>query len=99
MGSLDGNKSSRRVIVSMGDKIRGIAVDPRRGVMFWTDWGKWPLVARANMDGSDVRVLINDTDVAKWPNGLTIDLYGEYVFWCDGWYEKIVVMDYEGKKM
>ncbi|XP_065839553.1 low-density lipoprotein receptor-like [Oscarella lobularis] len=99
MGSLDGDERSRRVIVSMGDKIRGIAVDPRRGVMFWTDWGKWPLVARANMDGSGVRVLINDTDVVKWPNGLTIDLYGEYVFWCDGWYEKIVVMDYEGKKM
>ncbi|XP_065832092.1 low-density lipoprotein receptor-like isoform X2 [Oscarella lobularis] len=100
MGSLDGDVSSRRVIVSMPkSKPRGIAVDPRRGVMFWTDWGEWSLVVRANMDGSDVRVLINDTDVAKWPNGLTIDLYGEYVIWCDGWYEKIVVMDYEGKKM
>eukprot|EP00118_Oscarella_pearsei_P023723 m.287153 g.287153 ORF g.287153 m.287153 type:complete len:569 (+) comp40702_c0_seq3:1382-3088(+) len=98
MGSLDGK--FRKVLVSeAGSLPRGIAVDPTVGVMFWTDWGKFPHISRANMDGSDVRVLVNDSDVAYWPNGIVVDVIGKYVFWCDGYTEKIVAMDYNGKNM
>jgi hypothetical protein len=43
--------------------------------MFWTDHGyNPPYVARANMDGTDVKQIINNGLV--WPNGLAIDTKG-----------------------
>lgn len=39
--------------------------------LFWTDWGHIAKIERANMDGSERKVLIN-TDLG-WPNGLTLD--------------------------
>lgn len=39
--------------------------------LFWTDWGHIAKIERANLDGSDRKVLIN-TDLG-WPNGLTLD--------------------------
>lgn len=39
--------------------------------LFWTDWGHIAKIERANLDGSERRILIN-TDLG-WPNGLTLD--------------------------
>lgn len=39
--------------------------------LFWTDWGHIAKIERANLDGSDRKILIN-TDLG-WPNGLTLD--------------------------
>lgn len=39
--------------------------------LFWTDWGHIAKIERANLDGSERKVLIN-TDLG-WPNGLTLD--------------------------
>lgn len=39
--------------------------------LFWTDWGHIAKIERANLDGSERKILIN-TDLG-WPNGLTLD--------------------------
>lgn len=39
--------------------------------LFWTDWGHIAKIERANLDGSERKVLIN-ADLG-WPNGLTLD--------------------------
>lgn len=39
--------------------------------LFWTDWGHVAKIERANLDGSERKILIN-TDLG-WPNGLTLD--------------------------
>ena len=45
--------------------------------MFWTDYGAYPGVFRANMDGSDDEQIIYDDIVS--PYGLAIDYVGKYI--------------------
>ena len=40
--------------------------------MFWTDWGQYPRIESAGMDGSDRKTIVSKK--LYWPNGLTIDL-------------------------
>lgn len=49
--------------------------------MYWTDWGETPRIERAGMDSS-VRKIIVDSDI-YWPNGLTIDLEEQKLYWAD----------------
>ncbi|KAL0629600.1 hypothetical protein AAY473_002925 [Plecturocebus cupreus] len=49
--------------------------------MYWTDWGEMPRIERAGMDGS-TRNIIVDSDI-YWPNGLTIDLEEQKLYWAD----------------
>ncbi|CAI9624722.1 unnamed protein product [Staurois parvus] len=39
--------------------------------MFWTDWGRYPRIESASMDGTLRKVIISEK--IYWPNGLTID--------------------------
>ena len=49
--------------------------------MLWTDWGRSSTVERADMDGSNRRVLARDG--LGWPNGITVDTRTERVIWVD----------------
>lgn len=49
--------------------------------MYWTDWGETPRIERAGMDGSTRKVIV-DSDI-YWPNGLTIDLEEQKLYWAD----------------
>ncbi|XP_055844737.1 putative vitellogenin receptor isoform X2 [Episyrphus balteatus] len=60
---------------------RGIALWPQKGLMYWTDWGMRPMIARASMDGADPVALIK-SDI-HWPNGITLDIPNERFYWVD----------------
>ncbi|XP_059618932.1 putative vitellogenin receptor isoform X2 [Phlebotomus argentipes] len=62
-------------------KPRGIALHPRLGVMYWTDWGAKPQIGVAAMDGAGARPFV-DKDI-HWPNGLTIDWPNGRIYWVD----------------
>ena len=62
--------------------------------MFWTDWGKYPRIERANLDGTN-RVTIVTNDL-RYPNGLAVDVDQERIFWCDG-AGRIESTDFNGK--
>jgi low density lipoprotein receptor-related protein 5/6 len=49
--------------------------------MYWTDWGEAPRIERAGMDGSTRKIIV-DSDI-YWPNGLTIDLEEQKLYWAD----------------
>ena len=49
--------------------------------LFWSDWGKSPKIERAELDGSNRVVVVQDDLV--WPNGLTVDTYTNRVIWAD----------------
>ncbi|XP_066506010.1 low-density lipoprotein receptor-related protein 5 isoform X2 [Hoplias malabaricus] len=49
--------------------------------MYWTDWGEEPRIERAGMDGSSRRVIVEEE--IYWPNGLTIDLQEQKLYWAD----------------
>ena len=65
-----GVNPTRRVLVWEDlDMPRAIAVAPNDGLMFWTDWGEFPKIERASMDGDpDSRTILVDREIA-WPNG------------------------------
>ena len=64
--------------------------------MYWTDWGEFPRIERANLDGSD-RIRIVDTHLG-WPNGLVCDLDDQKIFWADAKTDKIEVANMDGSE-
>ncbi|XP_050441242.1 sortilin-related receptor-like isoform X2 [Adelges cooleyi] len=77
-------------------KPRGIAVHPRAGYLFWTDWAVGEAkVARSNLDGSDVKTLVSHESV-EWPNGLTVDYVAERIYWVDARHDYIASSDLHG---
>ena len=49
--------------------------------MFWSDWGAVPKIERSGMDGSYRQVILKDS--VRWPNGLTVDLVLDKLYWVD----------------
>uniref|UniRef100_A0A158P9R2 EGF-like domain-containing protein n=1 Tax=Angiostrongylus cantonensis TaxID=6313 RepID=A0A158P9R2_ANGCA len=89
------NPSARAVLVHENiSQPRGIAVDPRKGLMFWTDWGQNPHIERANMDGTDRRVIVNTK--IYWPNTIALDLTTERVYFADSKLDYIDFVNYDG---
>lgn len=77
-------------------KPRGIAVHPREGLMFWTDWDvENPSVSRASANGSNVQQLFGKPDVI-WPNGLAIDYIAERIYWVDARQDYVASADLDG---
>nr|QQK84939.1 vitellogenin receptor [Chrysoperla nipponensis] len=62
-------------------KPRGIVLHIVERNMYWTDWGETPEIARASMDGeNDISFVSNNI---LWPNGLTIDVPNNRLYWID----------------
>lgn len=91
--TVDGNMGM--VLIQDELKIpRSIAVNPLAGFMYWTDWGDEPKIERAGMDGTHRQAIV--TQDVKWPNGLTLDLVKERVYWADAKLNMISSCNYDG---
>lgn len=90
----------RRTLVA-GDMTspRAIAVDPREGLMFWTDWDKSnPRIERCSMAGEQRQLIVRvDLLSGAWPNGLTLDYTMKRIYWTDARSDSIHTTDYEGQ--
>lgn len=76
---------------------RGLVIDPRAKsrYIFWSDWGKFPRIERANLDGRNRSAII--TTKIYWPNGLAIDLIRERIYFTDAHLDYIESCDYYGR--
>ncbi|XP_078614728.1 uncharacterized protein LOC144883882 [Branchiostoma floridae x Branchiostoma japonicum] len=90
---LDG--SFRKVIVSGLDQPLGVAVHPSEGLLFWTETGTTPRVARATLAGTDTRTLVSGFNVNQ-PKGLAIDFLEDRVYWLDGFHGTVQSCDVDG---
>lgn len=63
------------------DEPRSLSLHPQKGWMFWSDWGKQAKIEKCGMDGSRRQVLVQDNIL--WPNGITVDLVSETLYWVD----------------
>lgn len=78
-------------------KPRGIAVHPKAGYLFWTDWDRNnPSVSRSNLDGTEVERLFGKP-IVQWPNGITIDYMSERIYWVDAMEDYISSSDLNGR--
>ena len=89
------------------DSPRAIVLFPKKGLMFWTDWGSKPKIECAYLNGHGRMTLVNNTimkevykkaESIKWPNGLAIDYENELIYWVDAGIDYLVQMDLFGSK-
>ncbi|XP_041973077.1 low-density lipoprotein receptor-related protein 6 [Aricia agestis] len=91
------DKKCRRVLFwTEVDLARAIAVVPKDGLMFWTDWGEVPKIERAGMnaDPATRKVIVNKN--IMWPNGITVDYKNNLIYWVDAKLHFVDVMDFNG---
>jgi hypothetical protein len=68
-----------------------VALDPIRGMMFFTDEQR---VESAAMDGSDRRIIV--TGHLNMLTGLSVDIPSRRVYFCDGKVDRIESVAYDG---
>ncbi|CAF4853997.1 unnamed protein product [Pieris macdunnoughi] len=103
-------ETNRIEVISINDKHRkvlfwsevdlaiAIAVVPKSGLMFWTDWGEVPKIERAGMNGDPAtRKVIVKEDIF-WPNGITVDYNNNLIYWVDSKLLFVDVIDFDGNK-
>lgn len=107
MSRLDG--SNRLILINTEiNSPRCIVVFPKKGYIFWTDWGsKDPKIERAFMNGDNRTVLVNKEKMKSvnnseysiaWPNGITIDYDAELLYWVDAKTDILVRMTLDGSE-
>ena len=60
--------------------------------MYWTDWGWYKGIERADMDGTNRRVITRYGLLS--PNGLTLDVSRNWLYWIDTSYGKLEVYEF-----
>ncbi|XP_068879549.1 low-density lipoprotein receptor-related protein 8 isoform X2 [Aphelocoma coerulescens] len=73
---------------------RAIAVDPTQRFMYWSDWGDKAKIEKAGLNGVGRQVLV--TDNIEWPNGITLDLLNQRLYWVDSKLHSLSCIDFNG---
>jgi low-density lipoprotein receptor-related protein 1 (alpha-2-macroglobulin receptor) len=93
--SQDNGKYRKVLIKNNIDAPRGLALNPYLRAMYWTDWGIFPHIGRAGMDGSNPEIIVNGS--LGWPNALTISFETNELFFGDAKEDFISVCDFDGR--
>ncbi|KAJ6665385.1 hypothetical protein lerEdw1_003225 [Lerista edwardsae] len=99
VAKLDGTLRTTLIAGAM-EHPRAIALDPRYGILFWTDWdANFPRIESASMSGAGRRIIYKDMDSGAWPNGLTVDHFEKRIVWTDARSDAIYSALYDGSSM
>ena len=64
--------------------------------MYWSDWGDAPAIEKMSMDGlPGTRKQLITTDIV-WPNGLSLDLPQNKIYWIDAKLKRMEACDLTG---
>lgn len=77
--SLDGTASRT---IAVGEYPTGVAIDAVAGQLYWAD-NETDSITRANLDGSDAKVIYTSSDTFANPNGIAIDHAANRIFWTE----------------
>ncbi|KAJ0058038.1 hypothetical protein NL108_007263, partial [Boleophthalmus pectinirostris] len=75
-------------------KPRAIVVDPHSNFLYWTDWGNPAKIEKGGLNGVDRTALV--TDNIEWPNGITLDLLNQRLYWVDSKLHTLSSIDVQG---
>nr|XP_039272637.1 low-density lipoprotein receptor-related protein 2-like [Styela clava] len=87
-------------LIKKGDKHynpRGLAVDPKNGLVYITDFGKNPKIERCSMSVKDECETLIDDDVA-WPSGIALDIQRNQMCWTDRKIPMLSCSNTDGKR-
>ncbi|EMP33580.1 Low-density lipoprotein receptor-related protein 8 [Chelonia mydas] len=93
VATADGSKRTTLFSTDLSEP-RAIAVDPTRGYMYWSDWGDKAKLEKSGLNGMDRQVLV--TDNIEWPNGITLDLLNQRLYWVDSKLHLLSSIDFSG---
>ncbi|XP_052860473.1 low-density lipoprotein receptor-related protein 4-like [Anopheles cruzii] len=92
---LDGS-CRKAILTDRLDDPRSLILYPKRGFLFWADWGATPKIERAYMDGSGRRSVV-DFELG-FPTGLAIDFDTKRLYWADALQDRIEMCDFDGRR-
>ncbi|CAB3367800.1 Hypothetical predicted protein [Cloeon dipterum] len=75
------NVTYRRTLLKDLKRPRAIVVHPNKGYIFFSEWDRPANISRAYADGTNRQIFKNLT--LGWPNGLSVDLMADRLYWCD----------------
>ncbi|XP_064646344.1 low-density lipoprotein receptor-related protein 1-like isoform X2 [Lineus longissimus] len=94
------NGSMRTTLVAGNmESPRAIVLDPRWGLLFWSDWhSARPRIERVSMSGEGRKTIVDIRPLhgAGWPNGMTLDYENVRLYWIDARSDSIHTVNYEG---
>nr|XP_045618524.1 low-density lipoprotein receptor-related protein 1B-like isoform X1 [Procambarus clarkii] len=94
------NGSYRRTLIaSRMESPRAISLDPRVGMVFWSDWEEGNArIESCSMSGEGRRVVFVVSEIVGggWPNGLTLDYALRRIYWIDAKSDSIHTSLYDG---
>ncbi|XP_038622210.1 low-density lipoprotein receptor-related protein 8 [Tachyglossus aculeatus] len=93
VATADGSRRKTLFSSSLSEP-RAIAVDPIRGYMYWSDWGDEAKIEKSGLNGADRQVLVLDN--IAWPNGITLDLLSQRLYWVDSKLHLLSSIDFNG---
>ncbi|XP_010285866.1 PREDICTED: low-density lipoprotein receptor-related protein 8-like [Phaethon lepturus] len=62
--------------------------------MYWSDWGDKAKIEKAGLNGVGRQVLVADN--IEWPNGITLDLLNQRLYWVDSKLHSLSCIDFNG---
>ena len=77
--NLDGSNAEEVLKLFVGTPV-DIALDVAGGKMYWTQWQGNASISRANLDGTNIELLVNPGD----RRGIALDVAGGKMYWTDG---------------
>lgn len=90
---LDG--TNRKILVkTTSDAPRELAVNPIKRLLYWIDYGQYPRIGKANLDGSKWVPVV--TSGISNPRDLTVDMLTHDVYWVDSKLDMIQKISYSG---
>ena len=100
VSQLDGS-FRQTLIAGRMERPRALALEPREGMLFWTDWDPAgsPRIERCSMDGREENrmAVYNVSNYGgAWPNGLTVDYQARRIYWTDARSDSIHTARYDG---
>ncbi|XP_021582708.2 low-density lipoprotein receptor-related protein 2 isoform X1 [Ictidomys tridecemlineatus] len=94
VAKLDG-RYRKWLISTQLDQPAAIVVNPKLGLMYWTDQGKESKIESAWMNGEHRSILVSED--LGWPTGLSIDyLNSNRIYWSDSKEDVIETINYDG---
>ncbi|XP_052104944.1 low-density lipoprotein receptor-related protein 4-like isoform X2 [Mytilus californianus] len=72
----------------------GLAIYPKKGYLFWSDWGDIPKIEMSDLTGGNRRILVNDNIVH--PRGITVDYEANAIYWVDSSKDTVETVEFNG---
>jgi sugar lactone lactonase YvrE len=91
--TVDTDGSGLQTVVDVGGGLRGLAVDPSGGKLYWTDVDN-DVIRRANLDGTDPEDLV--TTGLAWPMGIAVHPAADMLDWGDQTLDQIGTAHLDG---